>query len=74
MDAGDQPEQEVIVTMSGKIVTALSVVVAIGAVVEPALAGTIIVDDVGRPLASPGALGLVAMGVVGSILLAKRKK
>ena len=53
----------------GKILPALA---ALGVVVS--FAGPAVADmDVGVPMPAPGALGLVALAVIGAILLARRK-
>ena len=58
----------------GAILPSLAAVLVVASSVGPALAGTP-GDDAGIPLSAPGGvLGLVAIGVIGAILLARSKK
>ena len=53
----------------GKILPALAALGVVVSFAGPAVAG----GDVGVPMPAPGALGLVALAVIGAILLARRK-
>ncbi len=56
----------------GKILPALAALGVVVSFAGPAVAG-FPPDDTGVPMPAPGALGLVALAVIGAILLARRK-